>query len=125
MGTEDAAKLGVCNDCNVEVISSDYLLECDALKTIIPFNEYSMDEYKTNDSNIWHKLIKNQLFIKPCQESLEYESIPQTIQDFNECKWIKPTPNKSDTIYILPIDSDRTLAAKNKEPPTKKRKMNT
>eukprot|EP01084_Bolivina_argentea_P112089 199941_1 len=119
--TDDEDKLGKCTDFNVKIVSSHYILQCIAPQKIIPFTEYSIDEYNNSNTNIWKKLINSNLFSDPCKHSLEHESIPQTVQEFNAYNW-KPATNNH-TIYIVPIISDRML--KIKQPSRKKRKLNS
>ena len=104
-------------------------MQCITCKSVIAFNMYSIDEYdkknKNSKNHIWQKLMNTKLFIDPCEHSLEYEQIPQTVQEFNAYKWPKPTP-KTSTIYILPINSYKYTSKTSsiKQPPSKKRKLN-
>eukprot|EP01083_Nonionella_stella_P073397 198404_1 len=122
---KDDYKLGKCTDYGVQVVPSHYILHCISVQSVIPFNFYALDECKSNSDKtdtIWTSLTNSKCFAPPCEGSLERESFPQSIQEFNESKWTKPILNQTDTIYILPIHSQRSKPSA--KPPRKKRKLN-
>ena len=125
--TDDEGKLGDCMDNNVEVIPFDYLLECIRRNTLLDFKKYSLGNMDGHDSDLFDILMEEKkLFVSPpCVDSIEYESIPQTYQEFMDYKWDKPNKKKC-VIYLLPIISVKSKKSRNMKRigARKRRKLN-
>ncbi|ETN99531.1 U4/U6.U5 small nuclear ribonucleoprotein component, partial [Reticulomyxa filosa] len=122
---EDDGRLKKCHELKIAVVPPDYIKACVSQHRIIPLELYAADEHETDDNdnnddddkskkNVARKSVINsfitdkrfaELFVKPYPDAVEEESLPQTVQEFEAQKWLKPKNNDHNVIYVVTIDS--------------------